>query len=799
MGPPRDRTGKDFRNPGDKGPSAPGPPMPGVGKDRGNATSPSRDGNPSGSESGDDNPPPVDVRARDTTVVYTVSATFPRAVYDIAVDKAVPPGLVWLKNQADTADLKSHIHELAAAVQAYVKEKGTYPRGAVERPPSGERVVDWPPEERFSWLYSVLGYLPGEGRELAAFKVDDTASWKEGRNLPLAQTVVPAFLARSRADGVFLINYSGAALPVAVGQYVGVSGVGPGAADYDPKDSSTKKKLGVFGYDRVTRPDDITDGAENTILALQVPAGPTDQKAPWIAGGGATVRDIREDENCFRPYVCAQRDGKPGTYAIMCDFRVRFIPEDIKPEVFRAMCTIAGGEKIDNLDDLCPVVTGEVTSSKPDKPAEKPDDKPKDQTAKDSKSKPDEAAPSGQTELEGTWDVVSLMEDHKLEHVQKGQKTGLLFKDGKWSQVLPGAEEPQTGTFKIDPTKTPKGITLVHVARDGTREEHAGVFEVKGDDARIYLGLTDRPNDFTPISGHSMLFTLKRSKAQPADKPDPNPKDKGDKTPPTDSAKGDPKALEGSWDVVALVVQGKDFATPDDLKTQYTFKGDKWFKTSGDTVIESGPFAIDPSKTPWTIDLTQQGAKRSITRLGIYEIQGDEMHLYIGTPQERPTEFISKPGVKGGLQTLKRSKTEVVIGDKPDPKKDKGDRTPIDDKPDPKKDKGDRTPLERNGSQAKTLEEAFEGAITIGKESLAEMKKITDKASAEAARPRLATLKAESASFARRVRALTKPGPNKAIEKYEKEFLDLVQQSKAESDRVLAIPGVKDVLGNLLQ
>jgi hypothetical protein len=42
--------------------------------------------------------------------------------------------------------------------------------------------------------------------------------------------------------------------------------------------------------------------------------------------------------------------------AIMGDFKVRFIRADIKPEIFRAMCTIAGGEKIANLDAFAPVV-----------------------------------------------------------------------------------------------------------------------------------------------------------------------------------------------------------------------------------------------------------------------------------------------------------------------------------------------------------------------------------------------------------------------------------------------------------
>ena len=53
----------------------------------------------------------------------------------------------------------------------------------------------------------------------------------------------------------------------------------------------------------------------------------------------------------IKPFVCTERDvlGKrvKGTYAIMADGTVRFIPETIADEAFKALCTIAGGEKVD--------------------------------------------------------------------------------------------------------------------------------------------------------------------------------------------------------------------------------------------------------------------------------------------------------------------------------------------------------------------------------------------------------------------------------------------------------------------
>ena len=49
-------------------------------------------------------------------------------------------------------------------------------------------------------------------------------------------------------------------------------------------------------------------------------------------------------------------DGKEGTYAIMADGTVRWLPADIRPEVLLAMATRAGGEKLPNLDEVAPRV-----------------------------------------------------------------------------------------------------------------------------------------------------------------------------------------------------------------------------------------------------------------------------------------------------------------------------------------------------------------------------------------------------------------------------------------------------------
>src|SRR5262249_14735379 len=133
--------------------------------------------------------------------------------------------------------------------------------------------------------------------------------------------------------------------------FVAISGVGADAARYDPVRNPEHKKLaGITGYDWESKVADVTDGLSNTIYLRQVAPG---FPRPWIAGGGATVMGLDRDDP-LGPFVADHPDGrggkKRGTYAIMGDGVVRWIPADIDRETLLAMATRAGGEKIENLD-----------------------------------------------------------------------------------------------------------------------------------------------------------------------------------------------------------------------------------------------------------------------------------------------------------------------------------------------------------------------------------------------------------------------------------------------------------------
>lgn len=307
--------------------------------------------------------------------------------YTLSADKykstgeALEVGSIYFRSLAAMSDRQSHIHELAAATQAYLNDKGFFPRGAVLRAPDAQRVLDWRPDQRLSWMTQILPYLSGgEFKDVTNLLMSDKykdKSWYEEPNSRLGMIVVPQFVTPSKSyDLNYYVPYPNLASKGnelwAATHFVGIAGVGLDAAEYRADDPATAKKLGVFGYDRETKKADIKDGLNQTILLIQTPSAP---KSPWIAGGGSTVRGVSEDLDCVQPFVCTEYQGKRGTFAIMADGKVRFIPATINPKTFQAMCTIAGEDKISNLEKEAPEVQPEETAQpelKTEQPAARP-------------------------------------------------------------------------------------------------------------------------------------------------------------------------------------------------------------------------------------------------------------------------------------------------------------------------------------------------------------------------------------------------------------------------------------------
>ena len=187
--------------------------------------------------------------------------------------------------------------------------------------------TDLKPEKRLSWIYDVLPFIE-QSFLFEQIKADE--AWDSDHNKEFARPVIEA-----------LINPASQPEPVegdfGVTNYVGICGVGKDAATLPLGD----KRVGAFGYDRKISFRDVTDGLSNTVGISEA----SGKIGPWAAGGDSTLRSLTT-----KPYINGPDGiGSPfngGCNMMILDGSVRFVSENIDPEVMEALSTIHGGEII---------------------------------------------------------------------------------------------------------------------------------------------------------------------------------------------------------------------------------------------------------------------------------------------------------------------------------------------------------------------------------------------------------------------------------------------------------------------
>jgi hypothetical protein len=193
-----------------------------------------------------------------------------------------------------------------------------------------------PPLAHFSWLTGVLPFLGHK----TLYDQFDFQKEIQGKNLQLGGYLVPEFLnpldnhQRWRGypfDGIALTHF------------VGMSGVEDARNVVAAKLPRTDSRAGVFGYDQVARPAEITDGQSQTIMVVGAGALPN----PWIFGGGATIRGVREPLFEASSGLGTKGLSGGGSLVVMADGSVRHVSAKVDPRVFKAMCTIRGAESFD--------------------------------------------------------------------------------------------------------------------------------------------------------------------------------------------------------------------------------------------------------------------------------------------------------------------------------------------------------------------------------------------------------------------------------------------------------------------
>lgn len=189
----------------------------------------------------------------------------------------------------------------------------------------------------YSWMCSLLPHL----KHYDIYdRINFEKDWTAEGNFELTFFRIPEFLnPAARRDRWQGYPFHGMALTHFVGMAGVESGLNELAATYPREDP----RAGIFGYDRILRSDEVTDGLNQTILMI----GAEGVAGPWVQAGGSTIRGARKPH--FDEFTGFHSAGAPdgGTYVLMADGSMRFISKDIDPKVFEAMCTAHGGEQVD--------------------------------------------------------------------------------------------------------------------------------------------------------------------------------------------------------------------------------------------------------------------------------------------------------------------------------------------------------------------------------------------------------------------------------------------------------------------
>jgi uncharacterized protein (TIGR03067 family) len=124
----------------------------------------------------------------------------------------------------------------------------------------------------------------------------------------------------------------------------------------------------------------------------------------------------------------------------------------------------------------------------------------------------EEALEREQQRLEGTWKVVAVEAEGKLVPAREFRDLRLTFKDGKFT-ARRGDEEPQQGTYTIDPGKNPKEMDIAREGGPARGQKQLAVYSLAGNLLKICSceSATVRPTGFDTRDrpGHT-LMTLRR-------------------------------------------------------------------------------------------------------------------------------------------------------------------------------------------------------------------------------------------------------------------------------------------------
>ena len=127
-----------------------------------------------------------------------------------------------------------------------------------------------------------------------------------------------------------------------------------------------------------------------------------------------------------------------------------------------------------------------------------------------------------------------------------------------------------------------------------------------------------------------------------------------------DETRKDSEGLQGTWEVVEFIADGRSLPQEARQEIKIAFKGDKMqISGPGGIGVREYVFKLDPSTMPKAIDVTSlDGPLKDETGTGIYELKENALKLCVPNQETtaRPTEFKAPQDSDLGLFVLRRSR-----------------------------------------------------------------------------------------------------------------------------------------------
>lgn len=213
---------------------------------------------------------------------------------------------------------KINLRQMGLALQNYHETFGMFPAGTVSVP-------ELPVEQRFSWI---LPLIPFTDQPLRT-KVRAEAGWQSAEHAELINTAQIIYCnPEQRLERPFRSG----------GDYVAIAGIGADAAELPENHPRT----GVFGYDRRSTLESITDGLSNTLMITTL----VQPNRSMFAGGRETVRGFSHQPYLNGPDGIGAVAGTNAVQILLADGSVRSLALTTDAQLIEALATKAGGDRV---------------------------------------------------------------------------------------------------------------------------------------------------------------------------------------------------------------------------------------------------------------------------------------------------------------------------------------------------------------------------------------------------------------------------------------------------------------------